>query len=457
MYSLVIWIEGDMQSRYLSLTEISVFNISSVLSSILSKQIEEKISSDTGINFRTEINDKNFVDSFRKLKKINAYMNIYITDTQGIVIYDSANKNNIGKDFSRWKDVYLTLRGKYGARTTVIKNQETNAMYMFVASPVIVNQKILGVLTVRQPNRSVKNLLLAAKKNIYASSIIAGICILVLGIIITLWITLPIKKLIRYANAVKDGKRENLPKLGNSEIRHLGLAFEQMKETIEGKKYIENYVQTLTHEMKSPFAAISGAAELLQEDMPLEKRKQFLNNIQSETKRIHEMISKLLELSSLEMRKELNKSEKIDLAKIIEDVCKSLEPDFITQKIKLSKNFPENYFTRGEQFLIRQAIENLIRNSIEFCDKNGEIKISFNKLNNFIHIVIIDNGAGIPDYALPKIYDRFFSLTRPNTGKKSSGLGLTFVKEIAVLHKGSISLQNREIQGVEAVLALPEF
>jgi two-component system sensor histidine kinase CreC len=70
-------------------------------------------------------------------------------------------------------------------------------------------------------------------------------------------------------------------------------------------------------------------------------------------------------------------------------------------------------------------------------------------------LIIEDCGAGIPEYALEKIFEKFFSLQRPDSGKKSTGLGLNFVREVAILHNGTITLENREDQGVQATLTLP--
>ena len=104
-----------------------------------------------------------------------------------------------------------------------------------------------------------------------------------------------------------------MPQLADDEIGQLGRAFEEMRVALEGKQYVENYVQTLTHEMKSPLAAIQGAAELLGEEMPAERRSRFLANIESETGRLQQLIEKLLLLTSIENRRELQKAEEISL------------------------------------------------------------------------------------------------------------------------------------------------
>ena len=92
-----------------------------------------------------------------------------------------------------------------------------------------------------------------------------------LGYLASRWITVPITRLTNYANGVREGRREPLPQLGKNEIGEMGHAFEGMREALEGKRYVEQYIQNLTHEIKSPLSAIKGAAELLAE--PMEERQ----------------------------------------------------------------------------------------------------------------------------------------------------------------------------------------
>lgn len=80
-----------------------------------------------------------------------------------------------------------------------------------------------------------------------------------------------------------------------------------------------------------------------------------------------------------------------------------------------------------------------------------EIREHFGRL----FLIIRDTGAGIPDYALEKVFDKFYSLPRPDTGKKSSGLGLSLVREVAELHNGDITIKNKSPHGTTAILKLP--
>ena len=110
---------------------------------------------------------------------------------------------------------------------------------------------------------------------------------------------------------------------------------------------------------------------------------------------------------------------------------------------------------RADRFLLFQALSNLMQNAIDFSPVDSSIELDGRIEDKHLHFTVEDHGTGIPDFALEKVFDKFYSLQRPDSGKKSTGLGLNIVKEIAVLHKGSVKLENRPDTGVRATLTLP--
>ena len=110
---------------------------------------------------------------------------------------------------------------------------------------------------------------------------------------------------------------------------------------------------------------------------------------------------------------------------------------------------------RGERFLIRQAVANLLSNAIDFAPANSVVIITAKGQDGMIDISVRDNGPGIPSYARERLFERFYSLPRPQSGRKGTGLGLAFVREVADLHGGNIRIDNHGEGGAEAVLRLP--
>lgn len=108
----------------------------------------------------------------------------------------------------------------------------------------------------------------------------------------------------------------------------------------------------------------------------------------------------------------------------------------------------------GDAFLLEQVMSNLLDNAIDFCPEKGAIQWGIKKVGDQVELWLENDGEPVPDYALEKVFDRFFSLARPETGERSSGLGLSFVKQVVALHKGEVSLINKPAS-VMVVLKIP--
>jgi len=381
---------------------------------------------------------------------------LYVTDLSGTVVFHT-DTGQLGKDYSRWIDVKRTLAGEYGARTTRADPLDELSSSMYVAAPVRFKGDTIGVLTVAQPNASVQPFLEVARGKIWQQGLLVLVLALALGILMSYWLTHSIRKLVEYVEDVRIGLRATPPKLKEKELAQLADSVESMRQALEGKEYVEQYIHTLTHEMKSPLAAIRGASELLQEhSMPFDEQQRFLNNIHNESNRMKEFIDRLLSLAAIENRNELDKPEPVNMLDLVKQEIDAkshaLQEKTITPVIT---NNADKLVVTGESFLLQQALSNLLDNAIDFSERDCELTITFeNNPPDNINIAIHNIGEPIPGYAKQRIFERFYSLSRPSTGRKSSGLGLSFVKEIASLHNSSILLKNTSI-GVTACLTLP--
>ena len=232
-------------------------------------------------------------------------------------------------------------------------------------------------------------------------------------------------------------------------IAALVRAFEEMRDTLEGRQHAERYTQALAHEVKAPLAAIRGAAELLDEEMPADQRNKFLANIRSEAARIQQIVERLLELSSLEARKALRQAETVDAAALATEAAEVLRPAFEAARVRLAVRAAAAGL-RGERVLLREAVVNLLQNALDFSPAGTEVALIVRGEAGRVFFVVEDGGPGVPDYALPRVFERFYSLPRPGTGRKSTGLGLALVREIAHLHGGDAALANRPEGGTRA-------
>lgn len=379
---------------------------------------------------------------------------VYITDARGIVVFDSAGQD-VGKDYSRWNDVYLTLRGKYGARTTRSAPEDDTSSVMHVAAPIMDGDRILGVLTVAKATATVQPFVERSQQKILQRGAILLAASLLIGLAFALWLSHSLRTLQRYAQNVEAGNKVALPKLGNNEIGMLSRALESMRNKLEGKEYVEELMHTLAHEMKSPIAAIQGSAELLLEDMPADQRQLFLINILEQNQRQRQLIDKLLALIKVEKQQQLTVVETVNLNTLFSEMHNDHTSRLVQKSIRLHTE-PTAIALEGDHLLLRQALGNLLDNAIGFAPVNSTIllRAQLNGENgDAVLITLCDEGPGIPDYAADKIFDRFYSLPRPD-GARSTGLGLPFVKEVALLHGGAVSVSNRPGGGACASMQL---
>ncbi|MCO4889839.1 two-component system sensor histidine kinase CreC [Cupriavidus sp. WGtm5] len=380
---------------------------------------------------------------------------VYVTDAGGIVRFDSTG-TDVGRDYSRWNDVYLTLRGKYGARSTRADPADEASTVMHVAAPVRDGERIIGVLTVAKPNAAMAPFIARSQRKIllYGGLLIGTAC--VIGLACTLWLVHGLSRLRGYARAVAAGERAEMTLRGAGELAELGRAVQGMRERLEDKQYVEHYIHTLTHEMKSPLAAIGGAAELLQEEMPAADRQRFVANIRTQSGRLETMIRKLLALAEVEQRQRLETREPVRLGELLAQLCAELEPRARQRGVVLRlEPAPGPDVVAGDPFLLRQAIANLLDNAIDFAPPGTPVTVRLERRGDALAIAVADQGPGIPDYALRRVFERFYSLPRPYGADKSTGLGLCFAREVATLHHGDVTLANRPDGGALAELVLP--
>ncbi|CRM92561.1 Sensor protein CreC [Pseudomonas sp. 22 E 5] len=377
---------------------------------------------------------------------------IYVTDAKGTVLLDSSG-DAVGQDYSKWNDVYLTLRGEYGARSTRSNADDATSSVMHVGAPIRDNGHIIGVVSVAKPNSSLQPYVDRTERRLLwygAGLVILG---LLLGALLSWWLSVALRRLTAYAEAVSEGRRAELPHYRGGELKQLSTAVEHMRTQLEGKAYVEHYVHTLTHELKSPLAAIRGAAELLQGDMSREQQQRFVGNIDSESARLQQLIERLLNLAQVEQRQGLEEQSSIALGALVDAVLKAQCARIEGAGLRVEQAIAADVKVFGEPFLLRQALGNLLENALDFTPPGGLLKFSAQTLHNDVQVSLFNQAAPIPDYALPRLSERFYSLPRPASGRKSTGLGLNFVEEVMKLHGGALQIGNVP-GGVQVVLHL---
>ncbi len=460
LYYLTRTMSENIEIQYSQASEEPLVDFSHLFASLIESDVKDgKIDPSRFRSSFSKAYKRKFLAKIYQLEKTKIQTHVYVTDKEGIVIFDSENGKREGQDFSKTNDVYLVQQGKYGARSTRTDPKDSRTSVFYVAAPIHDNGgNLIGALTVSRPETAMAPFADESRTLLLKQGAMAGLFVALLGIIWVYWLLYPVRSLTNHARRIARGDSSFMPTTGHAELKSLSRALEDMRRELEGKHYVENYVQALTHELKSPLSAIRGAAELIHDDqdMPTEQRARFLSNILAESGRSEEMIRRLVQLATLESQNIISEKEAIFLDQMISEELETLTPSIEAKKLAIEREgFDlEPATVTGDALMLRIAIRNLLNNAIDFSPSGGVIRVAlFDNDNGRPTVSITDEGPGIPDYASGKVFDRFYSLKNQETGRKGSGIGLCFVKETMELHGGTATLQNRKnSSGSEAIL-----
>ena len=388
-------------------------------------------------------------------RKTRIELRLAVVDAQGKVLFDSMQRA-VGADHSQWRDVKLALEGRYGARTTPDVQGDPATSVMYVAAPLKRDGAIVGAVSVGKPAQSFGQFVEAARRKTIVIGITSVIAVALLVLLLSVWLVRPFGLIADYVRYVRAERSFSLPRLSRRALGTLGAAYGEMRDALAGRNYVADYVQTLTHELKSPLSAIRGAAELLHEpSMPAPDRERFVANIERETARIQELVDRMMELAALESRRALERTEAVAMRALLEERVASAQAAGAPRRISVSLTATADASVDGDALLLQRAVGNLLDNAIDFSPEGGCIDVALATAGRRVEISVRDHGPGIPDYADDKVFEKFYSLARPHSQRKSTGLGLPFVREIAALHGGRVTLRNADGGGALAVLSLP--
>ncbi len=219
----------------------------------------------------------------------------------------------------------------------------------------------------------------------------------------------------------------------------------------------KEFVADVSHELKTPITSIMGYADtLLEGEYDKETQDKFLNVIASEARRMAKLVTDLLTLSRYDNNKGTQK-ETFDLGTLVKSCQEKLEIEIQKKKHNVScfvtADVPPVY---AEKYDIERVVLNILTNSIKYTPEGGEIKIYVGFVYNDAYIKVFDNGIGIPEDDLTRIFERFYRVDKARTREMGgTGLGLSIAKEILDKNGGSIDIKSVVGEGTEVVVRIP--
>ena len=218
------------------------------------------------------------------------------------------------------------------------------------------------------------------------------------------------------------------------------------------------FISSISHELKSPIAVISGYAQILNEDLPLSRddMSYYINIINDESERMSVIVNDLLDLYKFQSNTFKLNLKKVCIDELLEKIIKKNSLIFNKHQINLSIDFQKSY-SFCDEIRIEQAIQNYINNAISHVDNNKIIHLSIKNIDNSILISVFNSGLNIPNTYIENIWNGFVRIDKVrNFKEKRVGLGLTIVAQICKLHNGTYGVINH-CDGVEFWISLKSF
>lgn len=266
----------------------------------------------------------------------------------------------------------------------------------------------------------------------------------------------PVNNIVKTANdisAQKDiSKRiEIAPDSKEDEIHHLSVTLNKMLDKIENLiKQEKQFTSDASHELRTPISVILAQGEYLLDISKDEKERELAQTIVDKSKQVSKLVSRLLLLARIDQNRQKFNKEKVDIGVIIDVAVDSMKELAAQKDILLFSNVPEGTIVDADESLLLSAITNLISNGIKYGNESGHVSVSASKVGDKTEIIVADNGVGISEEHIDKIWTRFYRVDDVrNDEYGSSGLGLSMVKSIIELHGGEITVKSSLGRGTE--------
>ena len=353
------------------------------------------------------------------------------------VLIDYSSSKNFGIPYSYTEETYNQFL------LTTIKN-------------VNFDGKNIGYLAISENANEIRTAINERKSFIIRTAFVVVIVILIFSIVLNRYFLKPIKNLVNYTKIIKEKSKEKsnieILKKRNDEIGALSKSLDDMTNDLYKRINIaENFSTDLVHEIRNPLASLKSASEIISETEDKDKREKLVKILSHDVERIERLITDYSQMLKDEVALSTEKMNKIDLILIVQSVVDDFNNIYIEKrgiKIELiTNNSKKDFKILGIENRIEQILANLLDNAISFSKDKQKIIVEVEKnQNDQVILRVIDQGQGIKEKKLNKIFDRFYS-NRPDKFGEHSGLGLNIVKNLVELHSGIIDASNNTDQG----------
>ena len=379
---------------------------------------------------------------------------LIVTDQGGNALYDSA-KEAIGS-YVLFPEILMALDGN----DVFSWDYRNNYMNSRAATPIVYYGTTVGCVYMSEHDTSQGLLLLKLQGTVLRVTLLLEVVVTLFSIAFSQSFSLRLKKIMRHMRIIQEGDySQKLNMGGNDELTVLGNEFDDLTQKLQtSEQKRSRFVSDASHELKTPLASIKLLTDsILQYDMDLETVREFVGDIGDEAERLNRMTEKLLSLTRAEGQ-DREDAEIIYMAPTVRRVARMLHQlasqANITFDLQLEGDCPVLILEDD----LYQIVFNLMENGIKYNQPGGRLRVTLHREEENALLEISDTGMGIPEEALPHVFERFYRVDKARSrATGGSGLGLAIVRTIVVRNRGEITVASQAGQGTTFTVSFPAF
>ena len=390
-------------------------------------------------------------------KEVIGDVRLLIINNDAKVIFDTAEKNsNVGK----LANDTLILNALSGSNASDSVEQD-GMLYTVAAVPVIKGGETVGAVYLKASAENITQYHNSLKTNIM---ILFFIVIIVSGLIcwaVSHLFTVPINNFTSKIKQMHENdERHTVDISGSNEINVLVSEFNQMVENLDSiDKKRHEFVSNASHELKTPLSSIKLICDSILQNPEVDKTTvlDFLQDMNDEVDRLTRITNKLLALTKSDVSEDAAfEFATLNIKTLSENVVKALRPLAMQKSIYIEEDYKENVFIRADADKIWEAIYNILDNSIKYTSEGGKVIITLSRDEENAYISIKDNGIGMAQDEINKVFDRFYRVDKARARETGgTGLGLSIALNSVQLHGGYINVESKEGEGSTFTIVLP--
>lgn len=333
----------------------------------------------------------------------------------------------------------------------------------FVEVPIQANNKTVGWIAIKHREMITGALAESFFKqqlnNFYLIAAWAALFSFVVAAMLVRHFLKPLKNLHSGAKALQHGDfKQQIPVRGNDELAQLSKTFNSLTNTLKQQKHCrEQWLADISHELRTPVAVLLSEIEALEDGIRKPEPK-YIKSLHEQVMNLRSLVDDLYQLSLSDSGVKIDRSQLVDLTKLLETVCNQNEARFLEKNIQLQRHFKcaHEILLHADQKSLTQLLLNLFENSYRYTDQGGVLRVILQKKADNIELCIEDSAPSVPDESLTKLFTRLYrvdkSRSRANGG---SGLGLSICQNIVSAHGGTITAVHSPLGGLQIKVSLP--